>query len=276
MIKIFKYLYIHPLTIFLFLICYITRQLETLLMCYFIMTVHELSHLVAALWIGLTPSKIVIYPFGLNLKLKNKMVYSLSDEIILYLSGPLSNIIMALVSLFFSDSTPFKNEFYIQNIALFLLNMLPCVPLDGGVILRKVIAYFKGYKKADTIMKIISGVLIFLFIILGVYLAYQYSFNYTICFIIIFLLCNIFMSKEKYNIDLVRELMFYEDKQISMKKQKIRFILWGKEDESLIIKEFATGYYNIVFFINNNGVIKKIKTETEILKNICKKSNSEL
>ena len=103
MIKLTKHLYIHSLTVVLFVVCYITRRLELLFMSYMIMTVHELSHLLAAVCIGLKPSRVVFYPFGVNLKLKNRIIYSVSDEVILYFAGPLSNIVMALAAVF-SDS----------------------------------------------------------------------------------------------------------------------------------------------------------------------------
>ncbi len=55
--------------------------------------------MIAAMAIGLKVSDMTLYPFGVNLKLKNKMVYSLADEIILYLSGPLFNVFSELVSM---------------------------------------------------------------------------------------------------------------------------------------------------------------------------------
>ena len=49
---------------------------------YAVMILHELAHCLAAVCIGLKISHIDFYPFGVNLKLKNKFVYSLADEII--------------------------------------------------------------------------------------------------------------------------------------------------------------------------------------------------
>ena len=73
MIKIVKGLYIHFLTPCLFAICYITGKLETLFISYIIMLLHELAHLLGAVVIGLKPARIVLYPFGVNLKLKNSI-----------------------------------------------------------------------------------------------------------------------------------------------------------------------------------------------------------
>lgn len=67
------------------------------------------------------------------------MVYSVVDDVILYISGPLINIILSLISLLAYTKYPREEiyMFYINNIALFAVNMLPAMPLDGGMILKK-------------------------------------------------------------------------------------------------------------------------------------------
>lgn len=270
MIKITKHFYIHCLTVLLFAVGYITRQLEIFALCYLIMIIHELAHLAAALSIGLIPSKIVIYPFGVNLKLKNKMVYSLADEIILYAAGPLSNICMALACLPFINRFGWAGMFYSQNITLFILNMLPILPLDGGVIVKKVISNALGYRMAEKLMKVISFILILFFCLLGLYISIKSHFNYSICFLVLFLAGNIFTSGEKYNIDFIRELMFYQEKGKHHKKVKTLLMREG-EDWKKTAVEFSTGSYYVVFSINEQGEITDILTETQIMENITKK-----
>ena len=269
MVRISKYLYIHMTTIILFVICFFTRQLESMAIAYFIMLVHELSHLAAALFIGLKPARIAIYPFGINLKLKNKMIYSFLDEVILYAAGPLSNICMALASLFFFDKIPYSYDFYIQNIVLFVFNMLPIVPLDGGIIAKKIIAHNVGYKKADKIMKIISIAVVCMLGFVGIYMSVIKSFNYSVCFICIFLICNIAMSKEKYNIDFLRELIYSKENKGLNKKVKLVAV---DEDADLkkVISEFAERFYYIAVFINKKGRITQMMTESEIIEILSK------
>ena len=98
MIKLFSGIYVHFLTVLLFSVCYITGKLETFFITYLIMFIHETAHLAAAMTIGLKPSHMVFYPFGVNLRLKNKSVGSVADEIILYAAGPLANILMAVLA----------------------------------------------------------------------------------------------------------------------------------------------------------------------------------
>ena len=82
MIKITKYLRVNVLTIALFVFCIIFNKADMLCVTYAVMILHELAHCLAAVCIGLKISHIDFYPFGVNLKLKNKLVYSLANDII--------------------------------------------------------------------------------------------------------------------------------------------------------------------------------------------------
>lgn len=269
MLKFSDKVYVHVLTIVLFSICYITGNLGYLVICYAVMLIHEAAHLTAALVIGLIPDKIVIYPFGVNLKLKNTIIYSLADEIILFAAGPFSNICMAAAILLIGGNMPYSRQLYIQNTALFCLNMLPVVPLDGGMILKKILARKIGYKSAKKIMKIGSFLIIALLSVFGAYMCAVNRFNYSLCFLICFMVCNTFTGGEKYNIDFVRELMFYKEKGRFCNNQKIKSLLM-KEGGSLksTAAEFSEGYFYVVFVVDQNGKIKKMMTETEILKEL--------
>lgn len=268
MIKISEHLYIHMITVILFAVCFVTHQLETALIAYLIMLIHELAHLLAAVCIGLKPERIVIYPCGVNLTLKNKVIYSVSEEIILYAAGPFANIIMALAAVCFFDKIPYSYDFYIQNIALFALNMLPVIPLDGGVITKKVLSYRFGVKNAERLTKVVSVAVVCLIAVLGVYFSFYKKFNYSLCFLCIFLLCNIIMTKEKYNIDFLKELLYSRENKKLGKKVKILSAGEGA-DLKRIASEFAGMYYYIVFFVNSRGKVTEMLTETEIVEKIC-------
>lgn len=262
MIKVFKGIYIHFLTVAMFSVCFITGKLETLFITYFIMFIHELSHLLAATAIGLKPSHIAFYPFGVNLKLKNRLVCSLADEIILYMAGPLANIIMAVgAKIFFKDFFWYE-DFYFKNIMLSIVNLLPIIPLDGGVIIKKIIGWRIGYKRSATVMRIISFVMIAMGIV-GLYKINMLRYNFSVYFFLVFLGGNLFTAKEKYNIDVLKELVFSDER---IKKRKTR-VLVAETGENLreVLKDFTNTHYNIVCFIGKNGEIKKIMSQREVI-----------
>lgn len=270
LIKISKYLYVHFTTVFLFLICYFNRNIDVLIISYGCVLVHEVAHLISALFIGLNVSHITLYPFGVNLKLKNTIVYSISDEIILYLSGPLMNAVLAIIFIFFTENGKTFNILYWNNIMLFLFNLLPIIPMDGGIILNKIIARKMGYRISEKIMKILSTVLIILLLTLELFLIQMSSFNYTIIFICTFLIGNIFTTKEKYHIDYVREIIYYKKKNnYNIKKAKV-IIAKADTKNKDIVKYFTQGYSYIIFKENGSGKITEIATEREIIEELLK------
>lgn len=265
MIKVSRFLYIHWLFVVMVVFCYINRQLENLGLSYIIMTVHELAHLISAKLIGLKCSHITIYPFGLNLKLKNTIIYNISDEIILYLSGPFSNIIMALIVLVIGFKNEYYYDFYYKNLAFFTINILPIIPLDGGMIIKKVLNYHFGYDGGNKVMKVISlsfsGIILFFFAVL----LYFKKFNPSLCVFSVFILGNIAFSKEKYDTNLLKELLYARDKTKRQKKYSKVIGADIKTSTMDIAKKFRPDENCFVFFTDENNHIKKIVSKGEII-----------
>lgn len=269
MIKLSNWIYIHFTTILLFVLCYITRKLEILFISYSLVFLHELAHLSAALCIGLKPCRIVFFPFGVNLKLKNSIIGALSDEIILYISGPLLNAVLAILSLFFNKNQYF-NIFYYNNLGLFLFNILPILPMDGGILMKKILSARVGYRKSESILKYTSVVLILFLILIQCYLLIKNKFNFSILLAVIFLTGNVFTNKEKYNLEFTRELMFYKTKdRKQIRKVSGYQIKWDTNYKELA-KEFSRSNHYIIFKEDKNGKIKEILTEKHIIEEILK------
>lgn len=264
LIRISKHLYINILTIILFIICTFLHTLDVLCITYFVMLLHELAHMAAAICIGLRVSHISLHPFGVNLKLKNKMVYALSDEIILYISGPLCNAACALCAVFMYRLYPNNNLkfFYISNIMLFIMNMLPSAPLDGGILMKKIIARFLGSSCAEKVSRIVSALCAAPIMVLGIYVLYKSGWNFSILLFASLMIGNIFTQKEKYDTDFVKELMFSSCK----KPDKVTHIISSKSsDYKEIAKKFNLSRRNIVYITDEDGSITDILTDKQII-----------
>lgn len=270
MIKILKGIYIHFLTVLLFVFCYINRNLEILAISYSSVFFHEIAHLIAAITLGLKPSRIIFYPFGVNLKLKNKIIGSLADEIILYISGPLSSAFLAVFFLFFKKNAYFR-LFYYNNLALSLFNILPILPMDGGVIFKRILTDRVGYRKSNIILKVLSSVLIIFLLVIHVLLLIKNRFNLSLLIVILFLTGNIFTNKEKYNIDITKQLMFYKQKDKKLLKRVKGYQIKPEVSYKDLIKEFSRANNYIIFKEDKTGKIKEILTEKQIIEEILYK-----
>ncbi len=128
--------------------------------------VHEMGHVLTARFFRNTVKGIILFPpFG-------GMAFIEIDKgkpfrnILIYLSGPVANIVLALVLLYLYKYTTMKYYFLIYgelklmmavNLLIGLLNLIPFYPLDGGRILQSVILLFKsGERKANIITLCVS------------------------------------------------------------------------------------------------------------------------
>ena len=145
-IKDFK-IHIELTVIIVVVLCTILMPLRGYLknyfMCYMFIAFHELSHMFTASIFGIKTKELDIRISGLNICLNSHNIPPLK-RLLIYLAGPMSNIILALMF--------FKIEFvFVINIALALINLIPAKPLDGYNILKIVLQIFK-LKKIKKIM----------------------------------------------------------------------------------------------------------------------------
>lgn len=236
-------------------------------LCYFSAFLHEMAHTFTAFLIGIEPSYIAFFPFGVNLRVKSKIIYSISDEILLYMSGPLLSAVLALLS-----QTFFKNSyFYYNNLGLFLFNILPILPLDGGMVLKRILSEKIGNRHAERALKFNSVILIIALILFEVWLVIRNRYNFSLIFVIVFLIANIFTNNEKYSINFVKELLYIREKQ---KKNCVKaevFVVHNHYSERKIVQNFSPTKSYIVVKKDANGKIIEILTEEAIIDKVLSK-----
>ena len=155
------------LNIFLFLLLFlVTNQLEIYALVMIFALIHELAHLVTGMLMGLKPETLRIMPLGFCIEFKtniedyNKKILKSNilsvKKIIIAIAGPFINLIIVLFGILYNIDT---NIIY-ANLLIFLFNMLPIYPLDGGRILKNILKMFFANRKANDYTNIISNVLV--------------------------------------------------------------------------------------------------------------------
>ncbi len=152
----------------LFGVVYGTTGILLLFVC---VLLHELAHGLQARRLGLVVRRITLLPIGGLAQLESPPSYPL-HELLIAIAGPLVNLglgvvfgLMALFaqpanagiwmdslwqSLFFATPTLVGMLFYLTatNLMLFVFNMLPAFPMDGGRVLRAALALVIDYEQA--------------------------------------------------------------------------------------------------------------------------------
>ncbi len=185
------------LKIFVFIIIFlITRQIKIYGLLMLFAFIHECAHLIAGLFVGLKPEFIKILPYGFaisfktkcedyNKKIKKGNLLSVK-KIIIAIAGPFINLFLAILIYVLNDRGiligNFENIIY-ANILLFLFNMIPIYPLDGGRIFKELIYIHKGLKESYYQTNIISKISIIILTALSSFILLFYK-NIAIIFVI--------------------------------------------------------------------------------------------
>ena len=143
-----------------------------------LVTLHELGHSYAALAFGVPVKQIILTPIGGVAQLM-RMPEKPAQELIIAIAGPTVNIIIAILmaalamgfgvdiltllgGFFELSGTTFMTLFsyiFVSNIFLAIFNLLPAFPMDGGRILRALLAMRMDYARATSIAAGIGRVL---------------------------------------------------------------------------------------------------------------------
>jgi Zn-dependent protease/CBS domain-containing protein len=141
---------------------------------------HELGHALAARRYGITTPDITLLPIG-GLARLSRLPDKPSEEIVIALAGPAVNVVIAVVLIVFlgaqidplsmseieNPSYGFLTRVAAVNIFLVLFNLIPAFPMDGGRVLRALLAFKLGRQRATELAARIGQALAFAFGFLG-------------------------------------------------------------------------------------------------------------
>ena len=204
----------HLLLPLLFLTAYLGNYLLPFSLCWGIALLHELTHILVAFRLGVPTAGIGIHPFGVSAKLKDPIIKSPVKEIVIALAGPFFNLALTLLLHIICKKYPFAWLWYSKNtsLALGLFNLLPCLPLDGGRILRATLTLGSDAISAwQTALRISRLITIILFGV-ATFLLLTTPFQFSLLLISAFLLGNLCLEEKSISHQALRELLYYKEK----------------------------------------------------------------
>ena len=252
---------INPLTVLMFGVVTVTGNLKLYIMAYCVMALHELAHLCAAIFIGLKPHSITFSPFGVHLRLDCKIINSVTDEIILYSIGPFVQAVFALIALAFK-----MPDMYRLNTVLFIMNILPISPLDGGMVAVRLLSRRFGRKHSKRLLNAFSVVLGVGVLAVACYSVYIGYINISLFIISVLFIGNIFTGREMYDTDFINAIS-------SRKKKSNKIKLVILDDYHTVtdaLKTFSPYHTTVgVSFVQNGKIAEFITEEKMLMNGIC-------
>ncbi|WP_035288234.1 M50 family metallopeptidase [Clostridium sp. KNHs214] len=232
---------------------------------------HELVHYITARILGFSGFDIEILPIGTVLKLKDLDEATPLEDIIISVSGPLFNIILALIlHIAFIKFKLYQLKFLeVTNLALGIFNLIPALPLDGGRILRDFLSIKKHYKKSNIITVNISLAIGLCFIMYYFILFYKKSaflYNLNIGLIGLFIIVCSIRERERIVYLIMGDVIKKKIKFLKRKYMENRTIsVYSKESLLFIMNLIDTNRYNIFYVLDDEMNVIDIIYEKEII-----------
>ena len=146
---------------------------------------HELGHALTAKRFGILTDYITLLPIG-GLANMRKMPDRPSQELLVALAGPAVNFVIAAILFVYltsNDTMPgldslhthqvspenFWFNLFVVNVVLAVFNLIPAFPMDGGRVLRALLAYRLRAVVATRIAAKVGQILAILFVLIGIF-----------------------------------------------------------------------------------------------------------
>ena len=208
---------------------------------------HETGHLLAALLLGLKAEKIVITPIGQRLTVRDFYSEPRYKRIAVLISGPVISLVLAVTGHF----TGIGGDIADISMLLFIINLLPVMPLDGGGIAMALLGGIRGDIRAAKLVLAYSKIFSQFIIIFGFIWAVLYPYNVDFVVAGLFIrMINKASSPSVYS-GILKPLLKPGDRSIL----KVHYIFAGNNTlQKDVISRMKTDRRNVAVFMTKGGL----------------------
>lgn len=241
--------------------------LPHVIIVYISVAVHECAHLLVCKAMDVPTKHMRMLPYGMELKLDHLVPPLVHMTICI--AGPLANLALFCVGRFVML---FASHGYIvffvgANFILLVFNLIPCIPMDGGEILRCVFSLRWGVLNSYRMISAVSYVLGSALFLFGMLFAYHTGGNITVLIVSLPVFVNISGMKVTY-MYAVRDVMsgvVYHPCRIKVLTAESR------ERSGSFVRRISFGYSMVILVQMDGGEIH-ILTQKQLLDAVKQKN----
>lgn len=247
-----------------------------LLISFVIVLLHEAVHYGAAVAFGFSGFDIRILPIGAVLRLRDLDEATPTEDLIISLSGPLFNIVLAIACYIVSTKYPGDTVNFLirSNVALGTFNLIPAFPLDGGRVLRDILSIKLIYRRANEITVKVS---IFLgYCILGgfIFLLLLGVPDYNSAIIGVFVIISSYKERERIVYIIMGDIIRKRSKFITRKYMENKSIsIYYKGDLISVLSIMDKNKYNIFTVLDDEMAVMDVLYEEEVVQGLKEYGN---
>jgi stage IV sporulation protein FB len=270
---------IHPTFIGLMIISALCGLAVRAFLIFGLVVLHELAHMLAAAGYGVKVRSIELYPYGGTAVLEDTFEGKKREETIISLAGPAFNFALFLMLQGLRGEGIIHGGWTLElariNFWLAAFNLIPVLPLDGGRILRAMLAGTFGFVRTTKLLAVAGRWLAGIFVVLGLWMEAFAFYTYEPA---IFIILGVFFwiggGKELANARIVFLKQLCRKKEQLLSKGLMRSAaLTVTRDTELgkIMDELTSDRYSLINVIGGKNRIEKTWSETEIVQGIMER-----
>lgn len=251
---------------------------NVVIIAFFWVILHELTHIIFARYFGCRFNSIEIHIFGAKADIINFDELQDIKKIIIYLAGPLFNLTMAIILMGLDLNYYFTNVSIDINLGLTMFNLLPAYPLDGSRIYEILLSKKYLYKKAQKILSIVSYGVAIAFLIISIisfFVIHKINLSIILASVIIVLITYNESKSAMYilmgNIIKKRNI-FIKNRYIENKNISLHYKLGLVNALSIVDKN----KFNMFYVLNDDMKLLYILYEDELVEALKKYGNITL
>lgn len=178
----------------------LTHTMKYFFYVFLILSIHESAHMLIAYIFHYTFHKVIVYPFGLSAQFEHMGHGNVWNEICILIAGPCMHFFIPFLLYFIMKCNFISYSFFCYllkiNRTIFLFNLLPIYPLDGGRIMQSFFHLVFRYQNAQMFTYVFS--IVHIGIVFGLNVLQGMSGGIVLIFLLIQIFQNWYMRKEDW------------------------------------------------------------------------------